>query len=155
MREWSKSLIWFTALLLPLQTLQGSSTLCHFACHGNQTLEGVNDPSRCRCPRKTVNIRWADGGRQQYTARLLAYFGKTCPVDDCPAKCFCRRPAHPQCQPVSPVQLKIAEGLGISIIPQVPAKCNALLHGYGESQREISTNISALQFCVFLCRLTI
>ena len=159
-RAISKCLIWFAVLLSPLQALQGTPILCYFvgSSHGSAVSARNDRPdqgSSCRrCDGKTNRLEQTGEARNGYAADWPESAGHVDPRRNCPPDCLCRRPANPQSQPISPIQLKVVDRLVASAVAQVDARCNASLHGCTDPRRKISSPASAQQICATLCRFT-
>ena len=159
MRAWSKCLIWFAALLLPLQALQGTPFLCQFAGCGHRRLvsahnDQADQSARCQCQRQIAHLSPAGDSRQRRAAQALGCLGQTVPQQNCPPGCFCRRPAQPQSQPTTPLEWKFVNSLDLSAVDQAHTRCSDLLDGCNYAQREVSATASAQELCASLCRFT-
>lgn len=151
-RTCSKCLIWFAALLSPIQALQGTpifravvSELQSPHCVCTNQIADAGEHGECvRCRSSRCQCRDGEKCRDHIVA--------SSPVSprECPPDCWCRRPAEPQSQPIEPVRLTLTAA-------QVAVSAHQADHGMDIGRYAITRHVlaadSAQQVCVRLCRL--
>jgi hypothetical protein len=150
-QTWSKCLIWFAALLSPIQALQGTSIFCNVvgSC-ASSPQAGENEHSCCRG--KTINTKC----RQDVCDASNAcgdHFVATVPQspNKCPQTCWCQHPTQPQPQPSNETHFKANFDLSCYVSNFASDNFRSV------SETKCLTNLSnsvgtAQQVCAHLCR---
>lgn len=146
---WPKYLVWFAALLSPVQASQGMHVLC-------------NLPGSCVQANTTCRHRVRYQAVYPFSQPTPEAFAQADTYGDrdvfrvafpctCPPKCECRRSASVQSRPAEQPRLSGASDPILSPYGRVSNKHNLTQRGNMDSQREAAP-ASAQQTCASLCR---
>ena len=114
-RTCSKCLIWFAALLSPIQALQGTPILCHLvsSCAGAHDASTAQRTCRQHPPNKLTSSR-AACGKSNDCGFAVIYTPPSSPRR-CPPNCWCLRPVAPQSEPMLPLRVKVTGELSVGL----------------------------------------
>ena len=149
-RTFSKCLIWFAALLSPIQALQGTpmfrAVISELQSPGCVCADQGSDANeRCECVRcRCGQCRCRVGERRQdhFVAQIPSS------PRECPPDCWCKRPAEPQSPPSPSIRLALIVGQ----VEEAPYEANNCMEAGRCSITHVSTGNSAQKMCIQLCR---
>lgn len=153
MRSWSKCLIWFAVLILPLQAVQGTDSFCH--CEQNSTTSHCTceQTSYCRCIQEHDHVAHECSNDSKLNSRHYALHKHVNQQQECPSDCFCRRLPESPWNTDSP-----AKKLHKPTV-QTSAMSNRVTHSritiFGDTYLSVSPSISSQQLCISLCKFTL
>jgi hypothetical protein len=153
----SKLLISFAALLSPVQPLQGTPVLCQLVGCYQGELTSTRDLQLgeglcCKCGQTSPQANGIP--QQRRCGASLARIEQTNQQHNCPADCWCRRPAQPQSQTTSREQLKVSDSASEPVDGQHHGGCSVSPYRRTTPQPTTFATISAQQVCASLCRFT-
>ncbi len=144
-QRWSNCLVWFAALLLPLQALQGTPAFCHLAdtcCSEQPAFEVMSPDCENGCSPQLVHLEQLGTNHRHPAAAIPAGPCK------CPPCCLCQNSAQPQAQTSSQTRSIPKPHMALmesAITPEIRRLDRRF------DTRNASTH-SAPEICVLLCR---